>query len=62
MMLTNIVSLRYDVSGNQELADRLTQWVFKERGVLRAGRVNHHKVGDAQPPHAYTITDEVVST
>lgn len=50
---------KYDVSGNQELADRLTQWVFKERGVLRAGRVNHHKVGDAQPPHAYTITDEV---
>ena len=38
----------------------LVAWVFKEKGVLRVGKVSHHKVGENQPPPAYTITDNVV--
>ena len=52
---------RYEKSGNQDLAENLAQWVFKERGVLRVGEITHHKKGDKKPPVAYTITDNVVS-
>ena len=38
----------------------LAAWVFKEKGVLRVGKVSHHKVGDKKPPQAYTILDNVV--
>jgi len=51
---------RFAVSGNQELAVTLSQWVFKEKGVLRVGQVKHHKVGEKVPPQAYTVFDEVV--
>lgn len=44
-----------------ELAEALARWVFKEAGVLRVGAVAHHRVGEADPPAAYTITDLVVS-
>lgn len=44
-----------------ELAEALSRWVFKEAGVLRVGAVTHHRVGEADPPAAYTITDLVVS-
>jgi len=51
---------KYAVSGNQDLAVSLSQWVFKEKGVLRVGKVKHHRVGEKEPPQAYTILDEVV--
>jgi oligosaccharyltransferase complex subunit beta len=51
---------RHKVSGNQDLATALSQWVFKEKGVLRVGQVKHHKVGEKVPPQAYTVYDEVV--
>lgn len=51
---------KYKLSGNKDLAVALSQWVFKERGVLRVGEVKHHKVGEKTPPHAYTINDDVV--
>ena len=35
--------------------------MFKEKGVLRVGKVTHHKKGDKEPPVAYTIMDTVVS-
>ena len=47
-------------SGNQDLALHLTEWVFKEKGVLRVASVDHHRVGEKQPPAAYTILDDVV--
>lgn len=53
-------SLSFPESGNKDLAINLAAWVFKEKGVLRAGKVTHHKVGDTKPPVAYTITDDVV--
>ena len=40
----------------------MSAWVFKENGVIRVSSVHHHKVGETQPPSAYTITDDVVYT
>ncbi|KAJ8867296.1 hypothetical protein PR048_031097 [Dryococelus australis] len=53
---------RYEVSGNHKVATALSQWVFKEHGVLRVKSVSHHRVGEVAPPAAYTITDDVVYT
>lgn len=53
---------KYEKSGNQALATALASWVFKEQGVLRAGNVSHTIKGEASPPDAYTIMDEVVYT
>jgi len=47
-------------AGNQDLAVSLSQWVFKEKGVLRVGTVKHHRVGESTAPVAYTIMDDVV--
>ncbi|KAM6976684.1 dolichyl-diphosphooligosaccharide--protein glycosyltransferase 48 kDa subunit [Aplochiton taeniatus] len=52
-------SQRHEQTGNMELTEALSRWVFKEAGVLRVGAVTHHPVGESQPPAAYTITDLV---
>ena len=49
-------------SSNQYLATYISQWVFKERGVLRAGEITHHRIGDNTTPSAYTVEDDVVYT
>ena len=49
----------FDTSNNQALAASLTRWVFKERGLLRVGAVKHSKIGEKEPPAAYTIKDDV---
>lgn len=56
-----VVFARHEQTGNMELAEALSRWVFKEAGVLRVGAVTHHPVGETTPPAAYTITDLVVS-
>lgn len=56
-----MVFVRHEQTGNMELAEALSRWVFKEAGVLRVGAVTHHPVGENTPPTAYTITDLVVS-
>jgi len=38
----------------------LSAWVFKEKGVLRLSNVTHKKVGESNPPAAYTITEDVL--
>jgi oligosaccharyltransferase complex subunit beta len=53
---------KFDKSGNEELSIALSQWVFKEKGVLRAGVVNHHKEGQKAPPTAYTINENIAYT
>lgn len=58
---TAVIFVRHEKTGNMELAEALSRWVFKEAGVLRVGAVSHHRVGEADPPAAYTITDLVVS-
>ena len=55
-----MLSTRADKSGNEALSLSLTQWVFKEKGVLRVGAVKHNKVGEINPPPAYTVFDMVV--
>lgn len=50
------------MSGNQQVAIALSQWVFKEHGVLQVKSVSHHRPGETSPPQAYTIMETVVST
>ena len=54
-------SKRSEKSGNEALSVALTQWLFKERGVLRVVSVKHHEVGQTTPPAAYTIKQNIVS-
>jgi len=53
-----------DKSGNQELASALARWCFKQSGVLRTVKVNHHLVGEKAPPASgtYTINEDAVFT
>lgn len=49
-------------SGNEALATALSKWVFKEVGVLRVGKVDHHLVGASQAPDYYTVMEDVEYT
>lgn len=49
----------FDKSGNEGLARSLSQWVFKEQGVLRVAKVDHFKKGEQIQPEGYTVMDEV---
>ncbi|XP_043268270.1 dolichyl-diphosphooligosaccharide--protein glycosyltransferase 48 kDa subunit [Venturia canescens] len=53
---------RYEKSGNEEVAKSIAQWTFKENGVIRVSSVHHHRIGEPQPPAAYTIMDDVLYT
>jgi oligosaccharyltransferase complex subunit beta len=53
---------RYEHPGNRELLESVSQWVFKEKGVLRVKSVNHHRDGERTPPPDYTIMQNVVYT
>jgi len=46
-------------SDNQYFAHELSKWVFKERGLLRAGTPKHHRVGEVEPPLMYRIRDDI---
>ncbi|KAF4520913.1 hypothetical protein B566_EDAN014415 [Ephemera danica] len=52
----------YPRSGNQDVANALSKWVFKENGVIRVKSVKHHKAGEKNPPASYTIMEDVVYT
>lgn len=51
----NSKNKKSDKSGNEDLSVGLTQWLFKERGVLRVADIKHNEVGEKNPPSAYTI-------
>ncbi|KAF7992650.1 hypothetical protein HCN44_004994 [Aphidius gifuensis] len=53
---------KFDKSGNEEVAKSMAQWVFKENGVIRVSSVSHNKIGEQQPPAAYTIMEDVIYT
>lgn len=55
-------SKKFSQSGNEALSVALTQWLFKEKGVLRVVDVKHHEIGKTQPPSAYTIKQNIVIT
>lgn len=44
------------------MVEALSRWVFMEEGVLRVVSIDHHLQGQSEPPVAYTIKDDVVST
>ena len=46
-------------SHNRALATAISQWVLKEKGVLRVVSVSHYKIGETQSPEAYTVKDNV---
>ncbi|PAA74157.1 hypothetical protein BOX15_Mlig024858g2, partial [Macrostomum lignano] len=48
-----------ELSGNRDLALSLSQWVFKQRGVLRFRDVKHSLAGESAPPEFYTVKDLV---
>lgn len=39
---------------NKQFAKQITEWAFKEVGVLKAGRIEHHQVLDATKPVSNT--------
>jgi oligosaccharyltransferase complex subunit beta len=51
---------RHARAGNEQLCEALTQWLFKERGVLRVGQIRHNVVGEKGSPKAYTIKQNLV--
>jgi oligosaccharyltransferase complex subunit beta len=53
---------RFDKSGNEDLCVSLSQWTFKEVGVVRVASVVHHRVGETTAPAAYTIKENMVYT
>ena len=40
----------------------LTDWCFKQSGVLKVESISHHKAGEKSPPAHYTIKDDAVYT
>jgi len=49
----------YAKSGNSDFSTQLVEWLFQERGILRAANVKHHRQGEKEAPHTYTIKDQV---
>lgn len=49
----------FEQSHNHAFATALSKWVFKERGVLLVGQIKHNRVGEKEPPTAYTVEDQV---
>eukprot|EP01113_Clastostelium_recurvatum_P002622 TRINITY_DN1110_c0_g1_i1.p1 TRINITY_DN1110_c0_g1~~TRINITY_DN1110_c0_g1_i1.p1 ORF type:complete len:432 (-),score=111.58 TRINITY_DN1110_c0_g1_i1:76-1371(-) len=45
-------------SGNEDLANIITRWVFQEKGALRSRNLQHNLVGGSKPD-MYTIKDNV---
>lgn len=52
-------SKEFEQSNNRAFATALSKWVFKEKGVLRVIGVKHSRVGEKEPPAAYTVEDQV---
>jgi oligosaccharyltransferase complex subunit beta len=47
-------------SGNQDLAIALTDWLFKQRGVVRARNIHHYLKEDKTTPRFYTVKNDIV--
>jgi oligosaccharyltransferase complex subunit beta len=51
---------RHAKSGNQELAVALSDWLFKQRGVVRARNIHHYLKDDKSTPRFYTVKNDIV--
>ncbi|KAJ9152877.1 hypothetical protein P3X46_026387 [Hevea brasiliensis] len=52
-------STKHEKSGNEQFLVELSKWIFHERGHLKAVKVRHHKVGEADEPSLYRIKDDL---
>jgi hypothetical protein len=59
--LNRCVCFRIEKSGNEELATAVTNWVFKQRGVIRAKNIRHYLKSDKTTPSFYTIKNDIVN-
>lgn len=50
---------RYAEPANREFCTAITEWAFHERGVLRTSNLRHHRVGEADQPAAYRVSDQL---
>ncbi|KAL8578270.1 hypothetical protein ACOMHN_005661 [Nucella lapillus] len=50
---------KFRQSGNQDLAQNLASWAFHQKGVLRVGKVAHHRTGYKLPDPAYIINQSI---
>ncbi|CAF1124869.1 unnamed protein product [Rotaria sp. Silwood1] len=51
---------KHDKTGNQDLAIALSDWLFKQRGVLRARNIRHYLKDDKSTPRFYTVKNDIV--
>ena len=49
-------------SGNKDLAIAVSDWCFKQSGVLRVESITHHREGELETPNFYTIKEQAVYT
>jgi len=49
-------------SGNKDLALALSNWCFKQSGVLKVDSITHHREGEVETPAFYTIKEDAVYT
>lgn len=52
----------HESSGNANVANSISKWVFGESGQIRVKSVKHHKEGEKGAPASYTILEPVVYT
>lgn len=46
-------------AGNADFGASIAAWLLHQRGLLRFGEFQHHRVGELHPPQAYTIKDNL---
>jgi oligosaccharyltransferase complex subunit beta len=52
----------HETSGNSNVINAISKWVFGESGQIRVKSVSHHKEGEKEAPAYYTILEPVVYT
>lgn len=52
----------HEQSGNINVVNAISKWVFGESGQIRVASVKHHKEGEKEAPASYTILEPVVYT
>lgn len=52
----------HEQSGNINVVNAISKWVFGESGQIRVASVKHHKEGEKEPPASYTILEPAVYT
>ncbi|XP_050204992.1 dolichyl-diphosphooligosaccharide--protein glycosyltransferase 48 kDa subunit-like [Mercurialis annua] len=51
--------IKFEKSGNEQFVTALSEWIFHERGHLKAVNLRHNKVGETGEPAIYRIKDDL---